>query len=76
MSSLASASQRPVMRPQERFTTASGGRAQHGTRVNHSTIAMEARTGFPICHANGPLCVPKIRFCNIGGEGHRELVVI
>jgi hypothetical protein len=22
------------------------------------------------------LCVPKIRFCNIGGEGHRELVVI
>jgi hypothetical protein len=20
-----------------------------------------------------PLCVPKIRFCNIGGEGHREL---
>ena len=22
-----------------------------------------------------PLCVPKIRFCNIGGEGHRELGV-
>jgi hypothetical protein len=22
------------------------------------------------------LCVPKIRFCNIGGEGHRELGVI
>ena len=21
------------------------------------------------------LCVPKIRFCNIGGEGHRELGV-
>jgi hypothetical protein len=21
-------------------------------------------------------CVPKIRFCNIGGEGHRELGVI
>jgi hypothetical protein len=23
----------------------------------------------------GDLCVPKIRFCNIGGEGHRELGV-
>jgi hypothetical protein len=22
-----------------------------------------------------PLCVPKIRFCNIGDEGHRELGV-
>ncbi len=22
-----------------------------------------------------PLCVPKIKFCNIGGEGHRELGV-
>ena len=26
--------------------------------------------------AHSVLCVPKIRFCNIGGEGHRELVVI
>ena len=24
---------------------------------------------------NDFLCVPKIRFCNIGGEGHRELGV-
>jgi Universal stress protein family len=27
-------------------------------------------------HQARDLCVPKIRFCNIGGEGHRELVVI
>ena len=67
MSSLASASQRPVMRPQERFTTASGGRAQHGTRVNHSTIAMEARTGFPICHANGP---PRLAALIVLMSGH------
>ena len=30
------------------------------------------------CHGDrsvAALCVPKIRFCNIGGEGHRELGV-
>jgi hypothetical protein len=32
---------------------------------------------FNLCRALGAdLCVPKIRFCNIGGEGRRELGVI
>ena len=32
-------------------------------------------TGF-IKEEMNDLCVPKIRFCNIGGEGRRELGVI
>jgi hypothetical protein len=55
MSSLASASQGPAVRPQERFTTASGGRDPNTAfEWTISQLPWKREPEFPICHANGP----------------------
>ncbi len=53
-------------------------RAKAGTRMATKPDASADELLWTIAVARlifGSVCVPKIRFCNIGGEGHRELGV-
>jgi len=43
------------------------------SRVSIAASTFGGDIGSSVSRRPTGLCVPKIRFCNIGGEGHREL---